>query len=87
MFITSKDKIDYWYDSLQEYFKIEYDGDINKYLGIDLDHRPYVLVNRSQTYLNPGMNKSSANPNPEFKPPLEKYEGSQKIKMDLIADK
>ena len=40
MFSPSKDKIDEVYDSLQEYFKIEYDGDLNKYLVIDLDLRP-----------------------------------------------
>ena len=41
MFIPYKDKIDEVYASLQEYFKIEYDGDLNKYPGIELDRRPY----------------------------------------------
>ena len=36
-FIPSEDKIDYVYTSLRENFKIEDDGDINKYLEIELD--------------------------------------------------
>ena len=40
MFITCKDKIDEVYDSLQADFNIEEDGEVNKYLGIDLDRRP-----------------------------------------------
>ena len=40
MFGPFKDKIDEVYDSLQEYFKIEDDGELNNHLGIDLDRRP-----------------------------------------------
>ena len=39
MFISSKDKIDGIYASLQVYFKIEDDVDLNKYFGIYLDLR------------------------------------------------
>ena len=40
MFSPYKDKIDEVYASLQEYFKIEDDRELNKYLGIDLYHHP-----------------------------------------------
>ena len=40
IFIPIKDKIDEVYASLQAYFNIEDDGDINKYLGIELERRP-----------------------------------------------
>ena len=40
MFSPSKDKIDDVYASLQEYFNIEDDRYLNKYLVIDLDLRP-----------------------------------------------
>ena len=40
MFSPSKDKIDEVYASLQSYLNIEDDGDINKYLGIELERRP-----------------------------------------------
>ena len=33
MFIPYKDKMDELYTSIQAYFKIEDDGDLNKYLG------------------------------------------------------
>ena len=39
MLSTSKDNIDEVYASLQVYFKIEDDGDLNKYLVIDLERR------------------------------------------------
>ena len=39
MFISSKDKIGGIYASLQVYFKIEDDVDLNKYFGIYLDRR------------------------------------------------
>ena len=40
MFSPSKDKIDEVYASLQSYLNIEDDGDIKKYLGIELERRP-----------------------------------------------
>ena len=52
MFSPSKDKIDKLYASLQEYFRIEYDGDLNKYLGIYLECLPDVPIYLSQPYLN-----------------------------------
>ena len=40
MFSPSKDKTDEVYASLQAYFKIEDNGELNNYLWIDLDCRP-----------------------------------------------
>ena len=67
----SKDKIDEVYASLQEYFKIENDGDINKYLGMELNHCPDLSIHLRQPYptqifLNIilGMENSSTNPIP-----------------------
>ena len=40
MFSPSKGKIDEVYAYLQAYFKIEDDGDLNKYLEMELYHRP-----------------------------------------------
>ena len=37
MFSPSKDKIEEVYASIQVYFNIEDDGELNKYIGIDLD--------------------------------------------------
>ena len=51
MFSTSKDKIDELYASLQADFKIEDDGEFNKYLGIELDRRPYGSIHLIQPYL------------------------------------
>ena len=42
--IPSKDKIDEVYASLQKDFKIEDDGELNKYLGIDLERSPYGSI-------------------------------------------
>ena len=77
MFIPSKDKIDEVYDSLQEDFKIEDDGELNKYRGIDLDRHPYGSIHTSQTYLTQriinmisDIEKSSAKPTPTVKTPL-----------------
>ena len=85
-----KDKINEVYASLQTDFKIEYDGEINKYSGIDLDLRPYGFIHMSQSYLTqqiinmiPGMNKTSDNPTPVVKPPLAKHKGSQSRKNDF----
>ena len=93
MFSPSKDKIDEVYASLQAYFKIEDDGELNKYLGIELDCRPDGSIHLSQSYLSqnilnmiPVMDKLSANPAPAVKPPLAKNEGAQARKMTLITD-
>ena len=90
MFSPSQDKIDDVYASLWEYYKIEDDGDLNKYLRIDLYHRPYGSIHISQPYLTqriikmiPGMDKSSAKTTPVVKPPLAKNEGSQMRKNDF----
>ena len=93
LFISSKGKIDKIYVSLQVNYKIEHDGDLRKYLEIDLDHRPDGSIHMRHPYqtliiLNmiPGMDKSSSNPNPLIKPPLAKNEGSQTREMILITD-
>ena len=39
-FISYKGKIDEIYASIQAYLKIEYDGEINKYLGIEMERLP-----------------------------------------------
>ena len=51
MFSPSKDKIDDIYAYIQAYFKIEYNGEINKYLGIDLEHPP-IWLNKSKASLS-----------------------------------
>ena len=52
IFSTYKGIIDEVYLYLQVDFKKEDDGDINNYLGINLDRRPDVSINLRQTYLN-----------------------------------
>ena len=93
MFSPSKDKIDEVYASLQADFNIEDSGEINKYLGIELDRRPDGSIRLSQPYLTqininmiPGMDKSSADPNPAIKTPPVKNEGDQARKMTIITD-
>ena len=49
MFSPSKDKIDDIYTSLQEYFKIEDDGELKKYLGIELYRLPDGSIHLRQT--------------------------------------
>ena len=44
MFSSSKDKIDDVYAYIKADFKIEYDGDLKNYLGIDLDCCPGVSI-------------------------------------------
>ena len=90
MFSPSKDKIDEVYPSLQTYFKIEDDGDLNNYLRMDMDLGPDVSIYLRQPYLTQiilnmitGMDKSSANPNLLVKPLLVKNERSQAIKNDF----
>ena len=92
MLSPSKDKIYEVYASIQEYFKIEYDGELNKYFGIDLDHHPYGSIHISQPYITQrilnmitGMEKSSAKPTPAVKPPLAKNEGSQARQINLVT--
>ena len=48
MFSPSKDKIDELCASLQEYFNIEDEGDINKYIGIELYRLPNGSIHISQ---------------------------------------
>ena len=79
MFSPYKDKIDKVCASLQAYFKIEHDGDINKYIGKYLDRRPDVSIHIRQLYITqrifnmiPVMEKSSTNPTPMVKPILTK---------------
>ena len=84
----SKDKIDELYASFQAYFNIEDDGELNKYLRIELDYRPYESIYIRWSYiiqriLNmiPGMGKSSSKPNPVVKPPPAKNGGYQARKL------
>ena len=90
LFITSKDKIDEVYASIQEDLKIEYYVELNKYLGIEMDRRPDVSIHmrkprQTQRIINiiPGMYKSIAKLTPEVKPPLAKNEGAQVRKNDF----
>ena len=79
MFIPSENKIDWLYASLQAYFKIEDDGELKKYIGVDLDRRPDESIHLSQSYLAKtilnmilGMENSSANSTPAVQPLIEK---------------
>ena len=79
MFSPSKYKIDEVYASLQAYFKIEDDEDLNKYLVIDPGRRLYISIHIMQLYLIQiilnmisGMDKSITKPNPAVKTPLAK---------------
>ena len=90
IFVPSRDKIDEVCASLQAYFKIEDDGELNKYLGIDLDRCPDGSIHLRKPYLTqrilnmiPGMDKSRANPTPVVKSPLVKNEGYQERKNDF----
>ena len=90
MISTSKDKNDEVYASLQEDLKIEDDGDLNNYLGIELDHFPDVSIHLSQLYLIQRIHntitctdKSISKLTPEVKPPQVKIEGFQEIKNDF----
>ena len=49
MFSPFKDKIDDIYTSLQEYFKIEDDGELKQYLGIELYRLPDGSIHLRQT--------------------------------------
>ena len=51
MFIPSKDKIEEVYSSLQIESKIEDGRELNKYLGIELDHRPDKSIHLRQPYI------------------------------------
>ena len=92
MFSPYKDKLDEFYASLQEYFKIEDDVELNKYPEIDLEHHLDGSIHISQPYLTqrtlviPVMYKSSDKPTPAVKPPLAKNEGAQERKNNLITD-
>ena len=66
MFSPSENKIYEVYASLQEYLNIEDDGELNKYLGVELDRHPYGSIHMRQPYLSqiilnmiPCMDKSS----------------------------
>ena len=90
MFSPYKEKIDEVYASLQEYFKIEDDGELNNYIGIEMERRLYGSIHLRQPYLTQiiinmflVIYKSSTNPTPAVKPPLEKNEGDQATKNEL----
>ena len=75
---------------MQAYLKIENDGEINKYLGIELDRFPYGSIHIRQPHLSqsiinliPGMYKSSANPINVVKPPLGKKREPSQVKTTL----
>ena len=92
MFSPSKEKTDDLYASLQEYFKIKGDEELNKYIGIEKDRRPDLLIYIRQPYTTqriinmiPGMDKSNANPTPATNPPLEKLGVANEKKMTLIT--
>ena len=83
IFSPYKDEIDELYASLKAYLKIEYDGELSKYLGIDLDHHLDGSIHIRQSYITqripniiPVMDNSSAKPTPVFKPPLAKNDGA-----------
>ena len=66
MLIPPKYKIDEVYASLQEYFKMEDDEVLNKYLGIEMHLRPDCSINLRKTYITqsildiiPGIDNSS----------------------------
>ena len=50
MFCPFKDKTDDVYTYLQAHFKIEYGGEVNKYLGIEFERSPYAA--RSDQSIN-----------------------------------
>ena len=52
MFSPNRDKIDDFYASIQAYFKIKYDGDLNNYLEIELDRWPDSSTHLSQSYIS-----------------------------------
>ena len=90
MFIPYKDKMDELYTSIQAYFKIEDDWDLNKYPGIELYRHLYVSIHLRQPYLTkmilnkiPDMEKSSAKQSPAVKHPLGKNDGSQARNNDF----
>ena len=94
IFDPFKDEIDDVYGSLWGGLKIEDDGYINKYIGIDINSFSDGLIHIMQPYLAqriinmiPGMEKSSAKPTPSFKPPLAKNDGVQTRKNDFIIDR
>ena len=84
MISLSKDKLDDLYAFLQEDFKIEYDRDLNKYIGIYLDGRSDGSIHMIRPYLAqriinmiPGMYESSNKSDPAVNLPLSKNEGDQ----------
>ena len=81
------------YASIQAYLNIEEDGDLNKYIGINMVRRPYASIYPRHPYLTqrildmiPNMNKSSDKPTPGVKSYLSINEGSQARKISLIKD-
>ena len=52
IFSTSNDKIDYVYNYLHDYFKIKYDREINKYIGIEIDLFQNDSIRLSHPYLS-----------------------------------
>ena len=88
-----KDKIEEVYASLQTEFKTKGNGNLNKYLGIELDHRSDGSIHLRRPYLTqriinmiPGIDNFSAKPTLAVKPLLDKNEVSQAIKTTSIID-
>ena len=76
MISPNKDKIDEVYASIQVYFNIENDGELNKCFGIELYHRPDGSIHLSHSYLTKkilntvtGIYQSSTNTTPAVKTP------------------
>ena len=93
MIIPYQDKINELHASLKAYFKIEDNGYLNKYIGIEMYRRPDDSIHLGQPYLTqiiiniiPGVDKSITNPTPSVKPPLAKNEEYQARIITVIID-
>ena len=71
---------------------MEDDGELNKYLGIDLDHRSDGSTHLRQPYptqsiinMIPGIDKSSSKSTPAVKPPYQKMRELKREKITLIT--
>ena len=62
---------------------MEDDGELNKYLGIDLDRRSDGSTHLRLINMIPGIDKSSSKSTPGVKPPLSKNEGAQARKNNF----
>ena len=93
MFSLSKDKIDKEYASIKAKLKIEDDGELKKYLGIELYHHPDGSIHLRQPYLTQiilnmitGMDRSSAKPTPAVNPLYQKMSDLKQEQINLIID-